>query len=83
MTAGDFYGNEQSARHRQAGTLRIEFVDADGATTVLKDGVTVRRATSSTALGDEPARAQAFFAEGRSTTRRPRACCCRCTSRRR
>jgi isocitrate dehydrogenase len=41
MQDGDFYANEQSAVIARAGTLRIEFTAADGATTVLKDGIQV------------------------------------------
>ncbi len=39
MTGGDFFGNEQSITIPAATTARIEFVGADGATTVLKDGL--------------------------------------------
>ncbi len=39
MTGGDFFGNEQSVTIPAATTARIEFVGADGATTVLKDGL--------------------------------------------
>ncbi|HWI41721.1 MAG TPA: NADP-dependent isocitrate dehydrogenase, partial [Verrucomicrobiae bacterium] len=38
MTAGDFYGNEQSVCLENGGEVRIELV-ADGKTTVLKDGL--------------------------------------------
>ena len=41
MTAGDFYGSEQSAVIADAGSLRIELTGADGATTVLKEGIKV------------------------------------------
>jgi isocitrate dehydrogenase len=41
MTQGDFYGNEQAAIIPAAGTLRIEFTDASGTKTVLKDAVKV------------------------------------------
>lgn len=37
MTAGDFYGNEQSVTVAAAGTVRIELTDTHGATTVLKE----------------------------------------------
>jgi len=39
MSGGDFYSNEKSAviTEKSAGTGRIEFVDDDGSTTVLKD----------------------------------------------
>ncbi|MBI1302917.1 MAG: NADP-dependent isocitrate dehydrogenase [Phycisphaera sp.] len=39
MTGGDFFANEQSVTIPAATTARIEFVAADGATTVLKDGL--------------------------------------------
>jgi isocitrate dehydrogenase len=42
MADGDFYGSEQSATMAQAGSLRIEFVGADGASRVLKDAVQVQ-----------------------------------------
>jgi isocitrate dehydrogenase len=41
MSEGDFYANEQSAVIERGGTLRIEFRDARGKTTVLKDSVRV------------------------------------------
>ncbi|HTY50654.1 MAG TPA: NADP-dependent isocitrate dehydrogenase [Steroidobacteraceae bacterium] len=37
MQAGDFYGNEQAALTPEAGVLRIEFTDAAGRATVLKE----------------------------------------------
>ena len=42
MADGDFYGSEQSATMAAAGSLRIEFTGADGATRVLKDAVKVQ-----------------------------------------
>jgi len=39
MSGGDFFANEQSSTIAAATTARIEFVAADGATTVLKDGL--------------------------------------------
>ena len=42
MKSGDFYGNEQSAILPKAGSLRIEFTDAAGKTTVLKEAVKVQ-----------------------------------------
>ena len=39
MSTGDFFGNEQSVTLPSATTARIEFVAADGAATVLKDGI--------------------------------------------
>jgi isocitrate dehydrogenase len=42
MNAGDFYANEKSAIVSKAGSLRIEFADKQGHTTVLKDGIKVQ-----------------------------------------
>ena len=41
MTSDDFYGSETSATMESATDLRIEFVGADGETTVLKESVAV------------------------------------------
>ncbi|HEX6995590.1 MAG TPA: NADP-dependent isocitrate dehydrogenase, partial [Gammaproteobacteria bacterium] len=41
MSAGDFYGSEQSAVIERAGKLRIELVEDGGRTTVLKERVDV------------------------------------------
>jgi isocitrate dehydrogenase len=37
MSTGDFYGSEKSVTVSEATTVKIEFVDGDGKTTVLKD----------------------------------------------
>jgi isocitrate dehydrogenase len=37
MSGGDFYGSEKSVTVAEAGSFKIEFVGADGRTTVLKD----------------------------------------------
>ena len=79
MTAGDFYGSEQSAVIAEAGTLRIELTDAHGTTTVLKDGDHGRRRRRRRRVGDEPARAAGRSSRRRSTTPGRRASCCRCT----
>ncbi|MEA9752503.1 NADP-dependent isocitrate dehydrogenase [Xanthomonas campestris pv. raphani] len=42
MDNGDFFGSEQSATLAQAGTLKIEFIGADGSSKVLKDAVAVK-----------------------------------------
>ncbi|ALJ01224.1 NADP-dependent isocitrate dehydrogenase [Rufibacter tibetensis] len=42
MTDGDFYGSEQSVVVDQASDVRIEFVAADGTTTVLKDKLALK-----------------------------------------
>jgi isocitrate dehydrogenase len=62
MSGGDFYGNEQAALIGQAGTLRIEFTDAGGKVTVLKEGIKVQAAelVSSTFMHADALRA--FFA---------------------
>ena len=39
MASGDFFGNERSVTVPAATTARVEFVGADGAVTVLKDGI--------------------------------------------
>ena len=39
MSAGDFYGSEQSCVMPSAGSVRIQLVQQDGTTTVLKDGL--------------------------------------------
>jgi isocitrate dehydrogenase len=41
MSEGDFYANEQSAVIARGGTLRIEFRDRQGKTTILKDSIRV------------------------------------------
>ena len=43
MNGGDFYSNEKSAviTEQSAGKGKIEFVDADGNTTLLKDGIAI------------------------------------------
>jgi isocitrate dehydrogenase len=42
MTEKDFYGSEKSVTMEKADTLRIEFVAADGAATVLKENLAVQ-----------------------------------------
>jgi isocitrate dehydrogenase len=42
MSAGDFYGSEKSVTVSEAGPVRIEFVGADGKTTVLKEKTTLK-----------------------------------------
>lgn len=42
MRDGDFYGSEQSVVATEDSTLKIEFVDSDGNTTVLKDDIPVQ-----------------------------------------
>ncbi|KAA3439757.1 NADP-dependent isocitrate dehydrogenase [Rufibacter hautae] len=42
MSEGDFYGSEQSAVVEQPTEVRIEFVAADGTTTVLKDKLALK-----------------------------------------
>ncbi|MBN6151292.1 NADP-dependent isocitrate dehydrogenase [Xanthomonas sp. AmX2] len=42
MESGDFYGSERSVLIEQAGSVRIELVGSDGATTVLKEKTAVQ-----------------------------------------
>jgi isocitrate dehydrogenase len=42
MSADDFYGSEKSLTVAEAGNVRIEFVAADGATSVLKEKVSLQ-----------------------------------------
>ncbi len=42
MGGGDFYGSEKSVTVSEAGPVRIEFVGADGKTTVLKEKTTLK-----------------------------------------
>jgi isocitrate dehydrogenase len=42
MESGDFYGSEQSVVIKEAGTVKIELVAADGVVTVLKEKTAVR-----------------------------------------
>ena len=42
MNANDFYGSEKSVTVSEAGAVRIEFVAADGKTTVLKEKTTLK-----------------------------------------
>ena len=42
MTEKDFFGSEKSVTVSDAGDVRIEFVGTDGATTVLRDSVTLQ-----------------------------------------
>jgi len=42
MSGGDFYGSEKSTTVAEAGPVRIEFVGADGKTTVLKEKTTLK-----------------------------------------
>ena len=42
MNSGDFFDSEQSVTFTEAGTVRIEHVDADGNINVLKDGLNIQ-----------------------------------------
>ncbi len=80
MTAGDFFGSEQSATLAADGALKIELVANDGTVTVLKDKVTVK-AGEIVDAASMSRKALAAFVAPRSPMPRPRACCSRCTSR--
>jgi isocitrate dehydrogenase len=61
MSGGDFYGNEQAALVGQAGSLRIEFTDATGKVTVLKDAIKVQAAELISSTFMQAAALRAFF----------------------
>jgi isocitrate dehydrogenase len=61
MSGGDFYGNEQAALIGQAGSLRIEFTDAAGKVTVLKDAIKVQAAELISSTFMQAAALRAFF----------------------
>jgi len=42
MSGGDFYGSEESVVIAKAGRVRIEFTDAAGSTSILKDAIAVQ-----------------------------------------
>src|SRR5262245_61809566 len=63
LESGDFYGSEQSSAIAHAGALRIEFTDASGATTILKDGVKVAAGDLVAASTMSRRGLQAFFAK--------------------
>ena len=61
MSGGDFYGNEQAALIALAGTLRIEFTDAGGKVTVLKEGIRVQAAELISATFMDAGALRAYF----------------------
>ncbi len=61
MEDGDFYANEQSAFVSSAGTLRIEFTDAAGKVTVLKEGIKVQDAELIASTFMSAAKLRAFY----------------------
>ncbi|MFT6460421.1 NADP-dependent isocitrate dehydrogenase [Pseudophaeobacter arcticus] len=71
MTDGDFYANEKAATitAAQAGDAKIEFVGADGAVTVLKDGWMLEAGTIADATFMSAAALSAFLAEAIEDTK--------------
>ncbi|WP_343211840.1 NADP-dependent isocitrate dehydrogenase (plasmid) [Aliisedimentitalea scapharcae] len=71
MPGSDFYANEKSATitAAQAGDARIEFVDADGAITVLKDGWTLEAGTVADATFMSARALASFLAEAIEDTK--------------
>jgi isocitrate dehydrogenase len=63
MSAGDFYGNEQSVVMADGGVLRIEHVGGDGAVTVLKDGLSTLPGEIVDGTFMSAAALRAFYAE--------------------
>ena len=83
MTGGDFYGNEKSVVMEEGGDFRIELAGADGTTTVLKDKLTALQGRDPRRdLHEREGPAKVLCRPDRGREDR-RACCCRCTSRRR
>jgi isocitrate dehydrogenase len=70
MDSGDFYGNEQSASIAKAGVLRIEYTDAAGKVTVLKDGVKAKDAELISATVLNVAALRQFYAREMDAARR-------------
>jgi isocitrate dehydrogenase len=63
MTEKDFYGSEKSVTMEKADTLRIEFVAADGAATVLKENLAVQAGEVVDSSLMNVAALRAFFAK--------------------
>jgi isocitrate dehydrogenase len=63
MTGGDYYGSERSTTMGTADTVRIEFTAADGATTVLKDGLALEAGEVIDASVMNVASLRRFYAE--------------------
>jgi len=62
MDEGDWYGNEQSVVMERAGAVRMEFVDAAGAVTVLKEKLALQAGEVLDATFMSRRRIQAFYA---------------------
>ena len=71
MSGGDFFANEKSATitAAQAGTARIEFVDRDGAVTVLKDAWPLEEGTVADATFMSVRALSAFLADAIEDTK--------------
>jgi isocitrate dehydrogenase len=63
MTSGDFYGNEKAVTMATADTVRIEFVGADGAVTVLKDKLALQAGEVLDSTAMNVAALRKFYAE--------------------
>ncbi len=63
MQAGDFYGSEQSVVIDKAGSVKIEFVGADGTTQVLKEKTAVEAGEVIDAAVMSRQALRAFYAE--------------------
>jgi isocitrate dehydrogenase len=63
MSGGDFFGSEQSAVVTKAGSLRIELVDTNGGTKVLKESVKVAEGDVLSAQAMSIGALQAFYAK--------------------
>ena len=63
MNGGDFYGSEKSVTMEKACTAKIEFVDADGTVTVLKDNLSLQAGEVADAAVMNAAQLRKFYAE--------------------
>ncbi len=81
MTGGDFYGSEKSVTVAEAGSFTIELVGDGRQVTVLKDKTPLKAGEIIDATVMSRRALREFYAAQIARMRRPRACCCRCTSR--
>ena len=69
MTAGDFYGSEQSVTFADAGSVKIEHVAADGSVTVLKETVKLQAGEIIDSSVMNVAALRAFYAQEIATAK--------------
>ncbi len=69
MSSGDFYGSEQSAVSEKAGSVKIEFVGADGTTKVLKEKTALQAGEVIDAAVMSRTALRAFYAKAIATAK--------------